>query len=459
MKIIKVMKLDVELWIYNRFLIFCELDDKIPKGQYLFKFNEKFNYSKYEIDLTSSNEFNITKIDSNKVDIYSSNQTINVVDNKEIYELKFKIKSYNQELLFLNFAISLEPLDCKRENDELICLIKKSLLECYSDTGSLKGDMNLIDFERAKQQMSLIYFNEQGKEEYLYLIGNFILNFNVQKVDVYVKITKLLTNNLETDNFITYETNVTEFPSVIGGVFHLNFTGKEEHSLNFDCILKKGEYNPLLLFCIKKYEGILSLKEIENEIRLNNINSKYNFIIQPVKNNENITIINTKNRLPIISSIYPNILNFTKKNTFEIILYLQGERSTPLEGITFNEKEKDLECKNLGYKIICNVSKEHFKGINNKYYYLKYYNPNVNNKVTSFLATPIKIILPKTEPKSNNNNDNKLILIISIIASVIVFIIIVFVVIICIYKNKKSDLKEEVLKTSFQDTENEENEE
>ena len=41
-------------WIYNKhFLIFCVLDDNIPKGQYFFKFNETFNYSKYEIHLTS----------------------------------------------------------------------------------------------------------------------------------------------------------------------------------------------------------------------------------------------------------------------------------------------------------------------------------------------------------------------------------------------------------------------
>ena len=59
----------------NRFIIFCELDD-IPKSQYFFKFNEIFNYSKYEIHLTSNSAFNIAKIDTNKVDIYSGNQII-----------------------------------------------------------------------------------------------------------------------------------------------------------------------------------------------------------------------------------------------------------------------------------------------------------------------------------------------------------------------------------------------
>ena len=428
------------LWIDNRFLIFCELDDNIPKGQYLFQFNEKFNYSKYEIHLTS-NEFKITKIDSNKVDIYLGNQTINVVDNKENYELKFKIISYNHEQLYFNL-FDLEPLDCKIQNDELICLIKKTFLEYYyfKTSGIL--------------EMNLIYFNEKGKKEELYLIGNVIYNFNVQKVDVYVKITKLLTHNIDNKDLIVYETNVTNIPSVLGFPFYLNFTGKKG-SLNITCLFKKGVYNPLLLFCKINHEGVFLLKEIESEIRLNNINAKYYFIIQPVKNNKIITIINSNYALPIISSIYPSILNFNEKNSFEINLLLMSEGSTSLDGITFNEKAKDLNCEYFEYKIKCKVSKEHFKGLNNEYYYIKYNNPNFNNKTTSFVTNPIKIILPKTEKTSNSNN-NQLIVIISIIASVIVFIIIVLVVIVCICKNKKSDLKEEVLKTPFKDIDNEE---
>ena len=187
---------------------------------------------------------------------------------------------------------------------------------------------------------------------------------------------------------------------------------------------------------------------------MNNINAKYNFIIQPVENNETITIIKNIYHLSFFFNIHPYILNFAEKDSFEINLFFgQESKSTSLDGITFNEKAKDLNCENLKYKIRCNVSKEHFKGINNEYYYIKYYNPNFNNKTTVFFTNPKKIILPKTDTKSNNN---QLIVIISIIASVIVFIIIVFVVIACICKNKKSDLKEEVLKTSFKDTENDE---
>ena len=382
------------LWINDRLLVFCELDESIPKGEYLFKFNEEFNYSKYEIHLISYSEFKITKIDSDKIDIYSGNQTINVDDDKEIYELKFKIISYNQEQLFL---LGIEPLDCKRENDELICLIKKTLLYCYSGS----------EFERVMKNMPLIYYNEKGNMEEIYLIGYFTFNYNVQKIDVSVKITKLLTHNIGTRSIIVYETNVTNIASVVSYSIPVNFKGKEEDSLDLECYFKKGEYNPLLLLCGVEHEDVLSLNEIENEIRLNDINAKYNFIIQPVKNNETITIINSIFSLPIIYTIYPNILNFTEKNSFEIILYLQGEGTTPLEGITFNEKANDLICQNFERKITCNVPKEHFKGLNNEYYYIKYYNPNTNNKDIEFYVNPIRIILPDISLtiEKNINND------------------------------------------------------
>ena len=53
-------------------------------------------------------------MDLDKADLYSGPQTINVTENKDIYELKFKIKSYNQERLYLQNNID-EPLECNRK--------------------------------------------------------------------------------------------------------------------------------------------------------------------------------------------------------------------------------------------------------------------------------------------------------------------------------------------------------
>ena len=92
-------------WIdeYN-FYIFCEFGENITKGQYFCQFNpteDRFNYLQYEIHLSSYDIYNITKLDSDIIDLYSDIQDINVIDNNDIYELKFKIKSYNGERIYL----------------------------------------------------------------------------------------------------------------------------------------------------------------------------------------------------------------------------------------------------------------------------------------------------------------------------------------------------------------------
>ena len=168
---------------------------------------------------------------------------------------------------------------------------------------------------------------------------------------------------------------------------------------------------------------------------------KYNIIIKPVNNNQKINIINSDYSYPIIASIYPNILDFTSNDSFDIDLYLDEPKNAT--GITFNEEVEDLKCENLIKIKRCKISKEHFKGKNDGYYYIKFLNRNINKKSTSFVTNPVTIILPKS--------NIKLILIIAIVSSVAVIIIIANVIFVCIYKRKNSDLKDEVLKTSFKE--------
>ena len=47
------------------------------------------------------------------IDIYSDPQTINVTDNKDTYDLKFNLLSYNQESIFIRLEYD-ESLDCKK---------------------------------------------------------------------------------------------------------------------------------------------------------------------------------------------------------------------------------------------------------------------------------------------------------------------------------------------------------
>ena len=447
-------------WLYKKFYIICEFDEAIPKGNYSFNFNsfeDIFNYSGYEIHLQSYKNvsFLIQKLDLNKVDIYSGPQIINVTDDKDNYELKYNIKSYNGEQIFIIIVlniipISIIPLECKRNNDELICQIKKAFLECYG--GILKSN-------------SLIYMDKDGFLGGLFnLIAEYQINFHVQKINVYINITKLITKSFDKNSFIVYETNITSIPEV-NALLPNNVTFFEnEEDIGF-CFFRKEDNSPLLLLCSPKNEGVYSLKEIKNEIRITDINYKYNFIISPVTNNEKATVSNIDSNEPLILSIYPNILDFNKKDLIQIdifFIFLMGGEYT-LDRFSYNEDAEYLKCEiNLKdeyfYKIRCNVSNNNFKGNNNKNYYILYENPISKNKSILYYSSPVKVILPTNNTnnnpnnaKNNTKNNNTSVYIVIIIAIVLIVIIIAIFIFIFIYKNKNHDLKEEVLNTFFKD--------
>jgi hypothetical protein len=88
------------------------------------------------------------------IDLYSDKQTLNLDEGKESYDLKFKIVSYNQEKIIINWAIVLE--DCKQQNDELICPIKKSQLEAILDPEYLYLVVNYINSKYRIEDFVLI---------------------------------------------------------------------------------------------------------------------------------------------------------------------------------------------------------------------------------------------------------------------------------------------------------------
>ena len=159
-----------------------------------------------------------------------------------------------------------------------------------------------------------------------------------------------------------------------------------------------------MLLCKAEREEILSLKEIKNDIILNNINIKYNFIIKPVNINEKITVINSYNEAHIFG-IYPYILDFTSKDSFYIDLFVIGD-STNFK-FSFNGKE-DLYCEKLKLTQRCIVPKQHFEGKNNGTYYITFYKENINKIYISYLTNPVSVILPTKYDyyiSSNLNNE------------------------------------------------------
>ena len=73
---------------------------------------------------------------------------------------------------------------------------------------------------------------------------------------------------------------------------------------------------PLILLCLNKGIGTFFLSEINEEISLTNINIKYDFIIQPFNNVEEIN--SERNDYKPIYSIDPEVLDFTSTDSLTI---------------------------------------------------------------------------------------------------------------------------------------------
>ena len=376
-------KVNCGLWRQeNRnFLVFCNIDESIPEGEYSLNLDGiSFKYKEYIITLKASQLFTFKKSNIKTIDLYSDKQTIILEENKEIYDLKFKIVSYNNETLIINYQHILE--NCKQVNNELICPITKSKLE----------EILTPVFDDSKIHLQYIDPNSQKRLNNFNLIPAIDVKTFFPKKDIYVGITKLLENVGEHDTLIAYETNVTDISKVRTDLesFELMFESRDGEE-DSSCSFRKYENSPLLLVCWVR-DGVFWLKEIEEEIILNDINIKYNFRIQPVKNIKKI-IGDRREKGSFVFFLYPEILDFTKEDILTVDYHIENPDS--LTGITLNEDAEDLICEDLDREIKrCKVPKSHFNGKESGYYFTKHTN-HLDGKSISYEAPPIKIILPE----------------------------------------------------------------
>jgi len=201
---------------------------------------------------------------------------------------------------------------------------------------------------------------------------------------------------------IAYKTNVTNIDNVythIEDSFDLDFsdnTGTTQQS----CVFRKYDDNPLLIVCSFSNEGENWLKEITEEKTYNDSNVKYNFRIQPVKNEEKI--IDKTASGTLIFRVAPSVLDFTKSDSLTIDYAMESPKS--LTGLTFNEDASDLSCQIIGTEIKrCTVPKSHFEGKKSGYYFLKH-NNHLGKKSTSYEGIPIKVILDSSNSSKGNMN-------------------------------------------------------
>ena len=334
------------------------------------------------ITLKASQLFTFKKLNKNIIDLYSSKQTIILKEDKEIYDLKFKIVSYNNEMLLINYQNALE--NCKQVDNELICHITKSKLE------------EILTPAIDKNKIYLEYFIpdsiKRGGIFSLIFIPPIEVKSFIPKKDIYVGITKLIENIAEYETLIAYRTNVTDISNVTTNLesFRLKFENRDGEKSS-KCSFRKYENSPLLLVCFVE-DGIFWLKDIKEEIILDDINIKYNFRIQPVTNTKKIISDRNENG-SFIFFLYPEILDFTKEDILNVDYVIKHPDS--LTGLTFNEDAEDLTCETLGKQLKrCKVPKSHFNGKESGYYFTKHSN-FLDGKSFSYEAPPIKIILPK----------------------------------------------------------------
>ena len=247
-----------------------------------------------------------------------------------------------------------------------------------------------------------------------------LLNIIYKKKDIFVGITKLIENVAEDDTLISYETNITDISNVFTsiGVFDLEFSNSNTGTKSCSCSFRKYDENPLLIVCFINNEGTNWLKEITQEKIFDNLNIKYKFRIQTVNNEEKINCKTRTGMGTFIFYNYPYILDFTKSDSLTVEYGMENPKS--LVGLTFNENSKDLSCNTIGREIKrCTVTKSHFDGKKNGYYFIKHSN-HLDGKSTSYEGFPVKVIL---DDSGNGSKFNKvsLTLVYSLLLILIIF--------------------------------------
>ena len=369
----------------DKIRLLCKLNESI--GINFIKINNAlFSYKEYKIAIISTMSYQTqgVKTSRNIPFIYSDKQEINIEENKQFYELKFKFEEYNNDVLYLQRKVfKYDPYlsefifdNCTINGKDLTCIIEKEKIIEYLQ---YNGEIFELNF-------------------YFYLVGPYKLsnvldikiNYNIdKKEDIFVGITKLLQNNLYSQNYIPYETNITSITNVNSNFFDY-FTSVD----NYYCKMKKTKDKPLLFLCfLKMFEEKSSLGENNTEVILDNIHIKYNFRIQPVNNTEEFTMKDEGSRILLI---HPTKLDFSKNDLIPIYFYMLRPENT--KGIRLNPNSEELECAHQDNLIKrCLVPKSHFN--ESGYYYTHYLNDN-NGLNIFYDISPIFINRPD-EPETD----------------------------------------------------------
>ena len=377
----KDYKITCRLWKPNHknLRLFCKLDESLSISPHSIKINNyTFNYGNHKISINFCLDYNLLNQIEYLPFLYSDEQTINIDDKTESYSLRFNIETYNKEILFLggNY-FNKKKLNCKAQKKELICEIKKE---------------DIIEILPINRGNMYIYYHYQSLgmiDKYPNVLDIKVNIENLQKEKIYVGISKLLDKDIKEDNLVSFETNVTDISNLITEGSQCKMGTNQ-----YTCFLRKDPDKPLLFLCTGFQQGKYSLKGLINEeIILDNINVKYNFRIQPTSNTEEFEVKKNGN---FIHLVYPNILDFTKKNQYKIQFLFGKENNNYFKHLRLLPDLEDLKCINITQGFTCDIDSEYVENNLDKYYNLYHSNDLETFKIL-YEVPPFKVILPKSK--------------------------------------------------------------
>ena len=355
--------------------VFCDLEGE-------FKETEEFPI-KESVNITYKSTKNVTinfdidsfvleKIEGKLPFLYSNTQIINLEGNEPKVNLKFKMSSYNDEKLYVYHDYTFAPIEnCKKGNKVLNCEISREKLDIIANK---------------ENEFVVCFLNEfLGLEDFDY-VNHVKINYpDIEKETIHFNFTKIENPDVEIQYFVNFETNIVNFPILKTSFFKLQYSQDNATECFF---IKHEKSKPLYLSCSVGYTGNFTIEGIQG-FEAKNIHHKYDFIADP--QDFKGTISSTEPYNSVILNVYPETLDFTKKDSIEV--YVETQMNTLIENIRLNPDGEDLKCDNIGNHKKCTVPKSHFKEKKTGYY-LFHHNNNIGGYTANYETFGVNVILP-----------------------------------------------------------------
>ena len=372
--------------------VICKASSSLKIGlQYILKAGYIF-FDDFRISIKSDPNyyFTLDKKEFNIPFIYSLPQSINLDQSQEIYDLKFKAKSYLGEKLAIvskdhNYSLALfENFTYDETSNDLILSFSKEKIE---------------EVMTANTELSLAFLNgELGIFNYE-LVEDIHVQYTQEKQDIPLVIIEALNHVSENGSYFALKTNITGTEPLTTDLFDVEVQGKIGQTF-IKCFFKQfdNEEQPLLLMC-ESIEPFFHFY-MEKQMNLTEIHYKYNFIILPTSINEEI-IVQGEGKKILLN--YPLTLDFKSLDNYTIEYFIVGPGN--FKGVKLTEDSPYLNCTNEKYLKRCIVDKKHFDGYQAGYYYTLY---ESNNAISiSYDARPFKVIIEPNIEIKIKLEDNK----------------------------------------------------